>query len=50
MEKIRKVILVTIIVAFLLLGLIDCYRSSYKTGIASMLLGVVNGLLLLSGD
>ena len=49
MEKIRNVVLITIVLGFMVLGSMDCYKGSYRTGIASMLLGIVNGLLLL-GD
>lgn len=42
----RKGILILIVVGFCVLGLIDAGRGNLRAGVASILLGIVNGLLL----
>jgi hypothetical protein len=43
---IRNLLLKGIIVAFFAVGAIDIFRGDLRTGVASVLLGIVNGLLL----
>jgi hypothetical protein len=45
----RTAIVVAIVVLFVALGTTDLFAGSPRTGVASLLLGVANGLLLLGG-
>jgi hypothetical protein len=43
---VRVWIVVAIVLLFLALGALDIATGNYKVGVASILLGVVNGLLV----
>ena len=42
----RQLILKLIVAGFIVLGAIDLSKGNIKTGIATILLGIVNGLLI----
>lgn len=46
----RKIILGAIIGGFFMLGAIDFSKGNFRLGLASLLLGIVNGLLLEGGE
>jgi len=46
---IRRYLLEGIVVSFVVIGTIDISHGNFRIGIASILLGIINGLLL-TGD
>ena len=45
----RTLIIIVMVVTFASLGYIDILNKNYRTGIASILLGIVQALLFLKG-
>ena len=45
----RQFILRAIVVGFIVIGALDLHVGNWRTGLASILLGIVNGLLLEGG-
>ena len=45
----RQFILRVLVVGFIVLGAIDLHARNWRMGLASILLGIVNGLLLEGG-
>lgn len=45
----RKIIIVSIVVLFVTLGVLDLKESKYLTGVSAILLAIVNGLLFIAG-
>ena len=43
----RKIILLLVVLGFLLIGVSDLFQGRYRTGIVSVLLGIVNLLVLI---
>lgn len=46
MRLANNIIVVLIVVLFVALGVIKCIEDNWKIGIASILLGIVNGMLV----